>query len=93
MTDSTTRSIDWQETEAQELRPGSRFRLSRTIGDRQHDRETFTVINVYEVMTFGPSELSIETESQDFDFKDTDIVMTVPEYEKTVSIEGHYFYA
>lgn len=95
MLNPTTSAIadKWTETEAQELRPGSMFRLAGTIGDSQYDREVFIVVNVYEVLTFGPSKLLIETESQDFDFKDSDIVLTVSEHEQTCSIEGAYFYA
>lgn len=86
MLNPTTSAIadKWTETEAQELRPGSMFRLAGTIGDSQYDREVFTVV---EVLTFGPSELSIETASQDFDFKDSDIVLTVRYHEKIV--QGH----
>lgn len=98
MTDSMTSTIDsidckWTETEAQNLRPGSRFRLVGALGERQHEGEVFTVVNVYEVLTFGPSELSIETASHNFSFKDADIVLTIPAHEKTVMVEGAYFYA
>ena len=78
---------DWQETEAQNLRPGSRFQIVGTL------EEIFTVVNVYDVLTFGPSELFIEADSQNFNFKDADIVLVVPSHEKTVMIDGAYFYA
>jgi len=78
---------EWKETEAQELRPGSKFRIIGTL------EETFTVVNIYEVLTFGPSELFIEADSQNFDFRDTDRVLVVPSHEKTVMIDGAYFYA
>ena len=97
MTDLTTSTIDedsdWREAEAHQLRPGSRFRFTGILGDSPQHSGIHTVVEVYEVPTWGPSELSIVTGSKDFGFKefgfkDFDLVLVIPSHERSIALSG-----